>query len=141
MRRSPTRVPALRILRVCLFVEPEHDLRALDEDRPADEIRILHHQRDRVLLRLRQRPLLEDRAPRAHEIEEPARVDVLFEELPRRRCLVDIDLVDVESFCVQKTSGVLAGRSGEFRIEGRFRHTGRIMEITAQVSTLKAQAP
>jgi hypothetical protein len=47
---------------------------------------------------------------------------VLLEELPRRRIAVDIDFLDVYPFFGQKTSGVLAGGSGGFRIEDRFGH-------------------
>jgi hypothetical protein len=56
------------------------------------------------------------------------RVDVPFQELTRRRIAVDVDLFDLDLGCVQKTSGILAGRSGGFRIEDRFRHPHRIIE-------------
>ena len=113
---------------VLLLVEAEDDLRPLDHDRPANQVGVLHHQRDRFLLRLRQRPTLEDRAARADEIEKALGVDVFLEELARGRFLVDIELVDVDARRIQKTSGILAGRSGGFRVEDRSRHNGRIME-------------
>ena len=117
---------------VLLLVEAEDHLRPLDHDRPPDQVRVIQHQRDRLLLRLRQRPLLEHRATRADEIEEALRVDVLLEELTRGRFLVDVDLVDRDACRIQKTSGILAGRSGGFGIESRRRHPRRIIE-TADV--------
>jgi hypothetical protein len=54
---------------------------------------------------------------------------VLFEELARGRFLVDVELLDVDAGRIQKTSGILAGRSGGFRVERRSRHNGRIMEM------------
>src|SRR4029079_18028515 len=116
---------------VVLLVETEGDLRAANQDRAADQVRVLHHEIDRFLLRLRQRPLLEDRAARAHEVEEPIGIDVLFEEGAIRRVLVDVDLRDVEPLLVQETPGVLAGGSGRFGIERRLGH-GRILPIAAQ---------
>ena len=114
-------------LSVSVLVEAEDHLRPLDHDRPPDEVGVFHHHRDRLLLRLRQRPLLEHRAARADVVEEAVGVDVLLEELARRRLLVDVDLVDVDLVLVQKTSGVLAGRSSGLRIEGRFRHGSTII--------------
>ena len=114
---------------VLLLVEAEDDLRPLDHDRPPYQVRVLHHQSDCFLLRSGQRPPLEYGAPRAHEVEKPLRVDVLLEELTRRRFLVDVDLLDVDACRVQKTSGVLAGRSRRFRVEGRLRHKDKIVEI------------
>jgi len=116
-------------LLILFLVEAENDPGALDHDRSPDQVRVLHHQRDRFLLRLRQRPLFEDRAARADEVEEPIGVDVLFEELSRRRFLVDVDLVDIQACRIQKTSGIFAGRSGGLGVESRFRHGGRIIEI------------
>ena len=107
---------------VLLLVEPEDHLRALDHDRTPDQVRVLDHQGDRFLLRLRQRPLLEDRTARADEIEEPLGVDVLLEELTRRWLLVDVDLLDLDPCRVQKTSGVLAGRSSRLGVERRLCH-------------------
>jgi hypothetical protein len=49
-------------------------------------------------------------------------VDVLLEERPIRRRLVDVDLFDVDSLRVQETPGILAGRSGRLGIEGRLGH-------------------
>jgi hypothetical protein len=115
-------------LRVLVLVEAEHDLRSLDHDRPPDEIGILHHQLDRFLFRFRQRPLLEDRAPGADVVQKALGVDVLLEELARRRLLVDVDLVDVDLLLVQKTSGVFAGRSSGLGVERRLRHVDTIME-------------
>jgi hypothetical protein len=54
---------------------------------------------------------------------------VLLEERPRWRLLVDVDLVDVDACRIQKTSGILAGRSRGFRVEGRPRHGDKIIEI------------
>ena len=116
-------------LPVLLLVEAEDHLRPLDHDRPPDQIRVLHHERDRLLLRPRQRALLEHRAARADELEKPFRVDMLFEELTRRWLPVDVDLVDVDACRIQKTSGILAGRSRRLRIERRLRHSRRIIEI------------
>ena len=116
-------------LSVLFLVEPEHDFRSFDENRPPDQVRVLDHHRDRLALGGRQRPLLEHRAAGADEIEEPIGVDVLLEKLPRRWFLVDVDLVDVDAGRIQKTSGILAGRSGRFRIEGRLGHRDKIIEI------------
>jgi len=52
---------------------------------------------------------------------------VLLEELARRRLLVDVDLVDVDLLLVQKTSGVLAGRSRGLGIERRLGHGSTII--------------
>ena len=114
---------------VLLLVEAEDDLRPLDHDRPPDQVGVLHHQRDGLLLRRRQRPLLEHRAARADEVEEPFGVDVRLQELPRRRLPVDVDLVDVNAGRVQKTSGILAGRSRRFRVERRSDHGRSIIDI------------
>src|SRR3954471_23040705 len=113
---------------VLILVEAEDDRRPLDHDRPADQVRILHHHRDRLPLRGRQRPLLEHRAAGADEIEESISVDVLLEELPRWRLLVDVDLIDLDAGCIQKTSGILAGRSRRFGVERRLRHSRSIMD-------------
>ena len=109
-------------LAVFILVKTEDDLRPLDDDRPPDQVRVVHHQRDRFLLRLRQRTFLEDRAARADEIEKSFRIDVRFEELACRRLLVDVDLVDVDACRIQKTSGMLAGGSGRLGIKGQGRH-------------------
>jgi hypothetical protein len=58
------------------------------------------------------------------------RIDVPFEKLARRRFLVDVDLGDVDAGRIQKTSGILAGRSRRFGVERRLRHSRRIMETT-----------
>jgi hypothetical protein len=50
------------------------------------------------------------------------RVDVLLEELARRRRLVDVDLFDVDPVLIQETPGVLARRSRGLGVEDRFRH-------------------
>jgi hypothetical protein len=114
----PTRIsPAIG-----LPVEPERHFRAPDENRAPDQIGILHHQVDRLLPGLRKRPLLEDRAAGADEVEEPFRVDVLLEKRAIRRRLVDIDLFDRDPLLIQVTPGILTGGSGGFRVEGRFGH-------------------
>ena len=128
MRRLD-RLGALSKLFVLFLVKTKDDLCALNEDRTPDQVRVLHHEIDRLLLRSRQRALLEDGAARAHEIEEAGGVDVFLEELARRRLTVDVDLADLEARCVQKTSGILAGGSGRLGIKSRFRHTGSIIEI------------
>ena len=114
---------------VLLLVEAEDDLRPRDHDRPPDQIWVLHHQRDRLLLRRRQRPLLEHRAARADEIEKSLGVDVLFEETARGRFLVDVELLDVDAGRIQKTSGILAGCSSGFGIERRLGHRDKIIEL------------
>jgi hypothetical protein len=108
-----------------VFVEAERHLRATDEDRAFDEVGLLHHQVDGVFLRLRQRTRLEDRAARADELQEAILVDVLLEERPVGRGLVDVAFLDVDLLLLQKTSGVAAGRSRGFEIEhglGHARH-------------------
>ena len=114
---------------VLRLVEAEQHPGPFDHDWAADQVRVLHHQIDRFLFRLWERALLEDRAPRADEVEKPLRVDVLLEKLPRGRLLVDVDFLNVDAVRIQKTSGVLARSSGGFRVKGRFRHPRRIMEI------------
>ena len=114
---------------VLVLVEAEDHFRPLDHDRPPDQIGILHHHRDGFLLRLRQRPLLEHRAAGADEIEEPIGVDVLLEEFARRRFLVDVDLMNLNAGRIQKTSGILAGRSSGFGVKRRLRHGDKIIGI------------
>jgi hypothetical protein len=109
---------------VRVLVEPEGHLPPANEDWPFDEVRLLHHQINRFLLRSRQRPLLEYRAPRAHEIEKTIRVYVLLEKRPCRRVPVDVPLFDIDLVLLQKTSGVAAGGSGRFPEERRLRHAG-----------------
>jgi hypothetical protein len=66
------------------------------------------------------------------------RIDVLLEKLARRRVPVDVDLFDVDALCVQKTSGVLARRSGGLPVKGRFGHGRRIMGM-ASISEFRLQ--
>jgi hypothetical protein len=115
----PTRISPRRVF---LFVESERRLRTSHQDRTPDQIRLLHHQVDRFLLRLRQRPLLEYRASRAHEVEEPIFLDVLFQEGAIGRIAVDVALFDLDAVLLQITSGVAAGRSRRLPEEGRLRH-------------------
>src|SRR5262245_59534126 len=120
---------------VLLLVEAEDHASALDENRPPDQVRVLHHEIDRFLLRLRQRALLEHRAARAHELEEAVGVDVALEELTPRRFLVDVELVHVDSGRVQKSSGILAGRSTRLPVKGRFWHPRRIPEASRDLKS------
>jgi hypothetical protein len=101
----------------------------LNHDRPPDQVGVLQHHRDGFPFRFRQRPFLEDRASRAHEVQEPLGVDVLLEKLTRRRFLVDVDLMNVDAGRIQKTSGIFAGRSRGLRVERRLRHRDKIIEI------------
>ena len=112
---------------VLFLIEAEDDLRALNEDRAPDQVRVLHHEVDRLFLRPGQRPLLEHRAARAHEIEEPGGVDVFLQELARRRLTIDVELAHVEAGRVQKTSGILACGSRGLPVEGRLGHRHRIL--------------
>jgi hypothetical protein len=107
---------------VAPLVEPECDSRAAHEDRTANQIRVVHHEIDRFFLRLRERAFLEDGAACTHEVEKAMLIDVLLEELPRGRCLVDVDLLDVNLLLVQDTPGVLARGSGGLRVEKGSRH-------------------
>ena len=107
---------------VLILVEAEDDFRSFDHDRPSNQVRILHHQLDRLALGGRQRPLLEHGAAGAHEVEEPLGVDVFLEKRAVRRGLVDVDLLDVDLALVQETPGVLARGSGGFRVENRLGH-------------------
>jgi hypothetical protein len=47
---------------------------------------------------------------------------MLLKEIAGRRVSIDIDFLDIQAFLGQKTSGVLAGGSGRFRVEDRFGH-------------------
>ena len=110
----------LRDLFQCLvrvLVEPEDHLRPSDEYRPPDEIWILDHEVDRFLLRFWQRPLLENGTSCADEIHEACRIDMALQEVTRRRLLVDVYFLNVHAGLVQKTSGILARRSGRLCIE------------------------
>ena len=109
-------------LAVRVLVEPEDHLRALDQNRSADEIWILHHQVDGFLLRPGQRTFLPHRTARADVVQEAFPVDMLLEPLARGWLLVDVDLADLDVCRVQKTSGVLAGRSRGLGVEGRLGH-------------------
>ena len=109
-------------LAVLVLVEPEDHLRTFDQDRPLDQVRLLHHQIDGFLLRTRQRPLLPHRAARAHEVEKSLLVDVLLEEFTAGRILVDVDLLDSNVVRVQETPGVPASSSGRLCVEGELRH-------------------
>ena len=117
--RDSASVPELFI---CLAIEAEDHLAIADQDRPADQIRLLHHQIDRFLLRLRQRPLLEHRAARADEIEEVLLVDVSLEERTIGRIGVDVDLRGFDVMLLQKTSGIAAGRSRRLPVKSDTRH-------------------
>jgi hypothetical protein len=125
------------LLRVLRFVEAKRYLRSADEDRPFDEIRLLHHQVDRFLLRLRQRPGLEDRTAPADEVEEVRLVDVTLQKRPVGRILVDVTFFDVDLLLLQKTSGVAAGRSRRLPVEDRFRH----VSILGCFETLRPRSP
>jgi hypothetical protein len=50
-------------------------------------------------------------------------VDVLLEERAIGRLPVDVNLIDLDPVRIQKTSGILAGRSSRLGIEGRLGHT------------------
>ena len=104
------------------LVEAEGDLRTTDQDRAADEIRLLHHEIDRLSLRLRQRTLFEYRAAPADEVQDVVVADVFLEEGAIWRTLVDVALLDLDSLLLQKTSGVAAGGSRGLPIEDRLRH-------------------
>jgi hypothetical protein len=110
--------------RVLLFVESERDLVAANEDRPPDQVRLLHHQVDRFLLGTRKRTLFEHRTASADEVKEPFFIDVTFQELAIRRIAIDVSLVDVDPALIQKTSGCAARRSRGFPVEGWLRHIG-----------------
>ena len=109
----------IRTLAVLRLVETKGHFRSADQDRPLDQVRLFHHQVDGLLLRLRQRPRLEDRAARAHEIEKAVGLDVPLKERAIRRFLIDVALFNVDALLIQKTSGVTAGRSSGFPVERR----------------------
>jgi hypothetical protein len=109
-------------LPVFVFFESERRLSPAYQDGPPDQIRLVHHQIDRFLLGLRQRPCLEYRAARAYEIQEVVRLDVLLEKCPVGRVPVDVALFDADVLLLQKTSGVAARGSGRFPVENRLGH-------------------
>jgi hypothetical protein len=113
---------------VLVLVEAEHNVAALDQNGTPNQVRVLHHQVDGLFLGFRQRPFLPDGATRADEVEKAGRIDVLFEEVPRRGFLVDVELVNLEPRLVQITSGILAGGSRRLGVEGRLCHEVRIVE-------------
>ena len=114
-------------LGVRVLIEAENHLRPLDQNRPADEIRIGQHEVNRLLLRLRERPFFPDWTAHAHVIEETSGIHVSFEPFARRGLFVDVDFRDVDIRGRQKTSGVLAGRSGRLAVEHWLGHTSRIV--------------
>src|SRR4026209_2868091 len=118
MRTSPIE------LRVLLLIEPERYLGSAHQDGPPDQVRLLHHQIDRFLLRLRERPLLEHRTARAHEIEKAILLDVLLEKGAIGRTAIDVALFDLHALLPQITSGVTAGGSRRLPEEGRLGHGG-----------------
>lgn len=122
------------LVAVFLLVKTENRFRAADQDRPLDQIRLLHHQVDRFLLRFRQRPLLEHRAPPAHEIQEVLLADVLLEERAVGGSLVDVPLIDLDTMLLQKTSGVAACRSRGLPVKDRLGH--RVILVGSRVSGL-----
>jgi hypothetical protein len=126
------------LFRECVLVEPEDRALSFDEDGTFDQIRLLHHQVDRFLLRLRQRPFLEHRTAAAHEIEEVVVIDVLLEELARRGIAIDVTFVDVDALLLQKTSGVAAGGSGGLPVKDRLGHT--VPRWRAQRGAARARA-
>ena len=79
------------------------------------------------VLRLRQGPFFPDRTARAHVIEEASGVHVPFKPFARRGLFVDVDFRDVDIRDRQKTSGVLARRSGRLAVENGLGHTSRIV--------------
>src|SRR4029450_900027 len=112
---------------ICLAIEAEDYLAAADQDRATDQVRLLHHQVDCFLLRLRQRPLLEHRAARADEIEEVLLVDVSLEKRTIGRIGVDVDLGGFAVMLFQKTSGIAAGRSRRLPVKSDTRHDGIVL--------------
>jgi len=112
------------MLPVLLFVKAEDRLRTADENGTFDEIGLLQHQLDRLLLRFRQWTRLEHRAAPADEFEKVLLVDVALEKRAIRWIPVDIALFDADALLLQITSGVAAGRSGGLPVEDRLGHTG-----------------
>jgi hypothetical protein len=104
---------------VPLTIESKDGLVALDENRAFDQVRLLHHEVDRFLLRLRQWTLFEDGTARADEFQEPGFIDVPLQKLTVRRMLVDVAFGDVDLVRLQKTSGISAGGSGGLPVERR----------------------
>ena len=127
---------AHRSFPVHLLVEAEDDLRPLDQDRPLDQVRVLHHQVDRFLLRPRQRPLLEDRAARADEIEKCSG-SMCFSRNSRSGGVLLMSICStVDALLVQETSGVLAGRSGGFGVEGGAGHGAIVLNATVPLPAM-----
>jgi hypothetical protein len=62
-------------------------------------------------------------------------IDVLLEKRAVRRILVDVAFLDVNLLLLQKTSGVVAGRSRGFEVEDWLGH-GRIVRLDS--STIEA---
>src|SRR6476661_6191097 len=102
---DPADPPALPFsFAVACLVEPEDHLGTADQDRTLDEVRLLHHQIDRFLLRSRQRLPPEYRASSAHELQESILVDVPLEERTAGRLAVDVVFLDLDVLLRQKPS-------------------------------------
>jgi hypothetical protein len=107
---------------VSLLVEPEHDLGSADEDGPLDQVGLFHHQVNRLLLRGRQRPRLEDGATGADEIQKRVGLDVPLEKGAIRRIAVDVPFFDLDVALFQITSGIATGRSSRLPVEDGLGH-------------------
>jgi hypothetical protein len=105
-----------------ILVEAEDRLAPANEDRAADQVRLLHHEIDRLFLRPWQWPLLEHRTAGADEVEKPVSIDVALEKRAIGRIAIDVVLFDADVLLLQKTSGVAARRSRRFPVEDGLRH-------------------
>jgi hypothetical protein len=113
------------------FVESEDGPVARDQDRTLDEIGLFEHQRDGFLLRGGQAALFEDRAAPAQILEEVVGIDVLLQERPRWRLLVDVPFLDGNATLGQTTSGVPARRSRGLPVEDGLGHRGHFTGLAA----------
>ena len=90
------------------------------QDRPADEVRLLYHQVDGLALGHRghvEAALFVCGTARIHEVSEAALVDELFEELARRRVFGEVVLQDVDAVLGEEGDRLPAGGSGRLEIE------------------------
>lgn len=114
------------------LIEPDHDFRTLDEDRPSKQIRLLQDERDRFGFRGSLRlepPFLVSFVPGVQEEGHVPRAKQLVQFLPRERRLDVVSFNRVDPLASQETSRVATGDSGAFPVERHISHGVLLPEI------------